>query len=146
MEAMSAQALATTIRSVPSRGMENAGDRGIEDMIDTAQRVWRTLRDERFEATRLGHVALDIIDESGFNEASRPDHIDGLDVRYVDPSGYSTKLGGIRRRYREVRGGAAYVHKSPTDTERLYPHDPRWDAVVGTIGRAIVRSLAELQR
>jgi hypothetical protein len=107
-------------------------------LIDRSQTVWRELARGTFEENEYGHATIGIDDWKGDYLTDSGDHVDGLKVYFHDPRGNITELGGIAR----VEGpysdkGTATVMTGEGKSEPLLPDDRRWDAVVGTIERAI---------
>jgi hypothetical protein len=107
------------------------------DVIIRAQGVWRQLLHTRFEQDEHGYVSLEMTDSVG-DYQTPSDNIDSITAVYNTPRGQVTRLGGIARIGARAAKATAYIAgKGRTEREPLLPEDPRWDAVVGTIGRAI---------
>ncbi|HYH75025.1 MAG TPA: hypothetical protein VD735_03610 [Candidatus Saccharimonadales bacterium] len=109
-------------------------------LIVRAEGVWRQLLKTRFEEDENGHVVFELSDSIG-DYQTPSDHIDSITAVYNDPRGRVTRLGGIARLSTHAEKATAYIAgKSRTEREPLLPEDPRWDAVVGTIERAVDHS------
>lgn len=128
MENLSPAELAKQVKAkAPNK--DRGYDQGVHDLVEAAGRVRKHLVKGKFEQTAEGYLKVDPIDTSDYDYQG---YIIGeVEVRFVDASGYSVRLGGIDFH-------SAEVNISPNETEPLYPSDERWDAVVGAIGRAII--------
>ncbi|HTE57817.1 MAG TPA: hypothetical protein VK694_03650 [Verrucomicrobiae bacterium] len=136
MENLSPAELANRVKS-KKPAKEMSYDQGVHDLVEAAGRVRKWLHKGKFEQTPEGYLKVDPIDTSDYDY---PGCIIGeVEIRFVDTSGYSVRLGGIGF-------SSAEVNISPNETEPLYPSDERWDAVVGAIGRAIVECQGKGQK
>lgn len=103
-----------------------------------SQSVWRDLENGKFDYNEHGHIEFNVQDWST-EPSETTDNVDGLVVIFVDPVGFKTELGAIKKNvgsnYATV--ATAYAHSLDADGEPLMPTDPRWDVIVDTTGRAI---------
>ena len=135
MEKMSPAELATKVKAVEPKNKDRYYDYGIEKLVDAARKVADSLRKGRFEESDNGYVQIVPVDTSDNDYSCRAIY-GRFDIYFVDNAGYRTELGNIGY-YK------AEVNVSPDATEPLYPSDERWDAVVGSVGRAIMSLQAE---
>jgi hypothetical protein len=117
----------------------------LNSLIDRSETVWRELAAGSFERNEYGHTTVGIEDWTGDYQTPSGDHVDGLKVYFHDPYGTITELGGIRRIEGASNVATARVFKGEGQFEPLLPDDRRWDAIVGTIERAIVACRTEKQ-
>ena len=116
---------------------------GIFDMLKNSESVWRQLKNGQFEQDEYGYVTLRVLDyESDYtNWRGSGDNVDGIVVFHNAPSGFKTELGGIYKV--KPSAGKVIARSSANRKETIDPNDTRWDAIVGTIGRAITRCMLE---
>jgi hypothetical protein len=117
---------------------------GICDMVKSSEPVWRELKKGQFESNEHGFVTLRVLDyESDFTHWAG-DNVDGIEVFHTTPSGHKTELGGIYKVRPDT--GKVLARLSINRKESIGPSDERWDAIVGTIGRAITRCMLEKEQ
>ena len=108
--------------------------RRLGELLDRSQAVWERLAKGRFEWNEFGYATIAVEDWESDYQQYVPDHVDALRVSYHDPEGRIVDLGRVAR----VSGHMGTVTISGENgPEPLLPQDPRWDAVVGTIERAV---------
>lgn len=106
--------------------------------IDRGDCVSEYLQAGKFEQNEYGYVGLTAKgDPNSDGEGSR---LHAVDVQFVDPLGRRIPLGGIYRINSYDVKATAYATNSDGTPERLLPDDPRWDAIVGTVERAVDQS------
>ncbi|HSX31169.1 MAG TPA: hypothetical protein VLE99_04590 [Candidatus Saccharimonadales bacterium] len=106
------------------------------DMLTRSSKVRSMLATNRFEENEFGYATIAIEDwESDYQQYSGG-HVSALRVTYHDPQGYVVELGGVARTHGRSPLGTATI-SGMEGQEPLLPQDERWDAVVGTIERAI---------
>jgi hypothetical protein len=113
----------------------------LANLIDRSQAVWRQLAAGQFEADEHGHVAMSVDDWVGDYQTSSGDHVDGLNLYFHDPRGSRTPLGSVKRLSPANHKATANVATGEGRSEPLLPSDPRWDAVVGVVERAIAQCI-----
>lgn len=111
-------------------------------LIDRSEQVWQELKSGTFEEDEFGHATIGVEDWESDYLTAAGDNVDALRVYYHDPRGNITTLGRVHR-IDTKRKATATVHTSENQTEPLLPNDARWNAVVGTIERAIQQCLDE---
>ena len=104
-------------------------------VIDRSQGVWRQLIRQTFDNNEHGHVTFTLKDsQSDYTQSG--DHVDAIEVVHNSPRGNVVRLGGINRVTGYSRHATAYTFEKEKRIP-LLPDDRHWDAVVGTIERAI---------
>jgi hypothetical protein len=136
MEHVPAAEVARRVKANPPN-KDRGYDRGVNDLVKAAGKVWRCLKAGKFEETAEGYIKIDPIDTSDYDYSGCI--IGEVETWFVDNSGYAVRLGAIDFT-------TAEANISPNETEPLYPSDDRWDAIVGSIGRAILQCQKEVNR
>jgi len=119
--------------------------RRLGEMLTRSEGVWRQLAKGKFEENEFGYATIAVEDWESDYTHSAGDHVDALRVTYHDPQGYVVELGKVARLSPSHPLGTATISSNSGSREPLLPQDDRWDAVVGTIERAIGACYASLE-
>lgn len=109
----------------------------LNGLIDRSQTVWQQLARGKFEENEFGHATFGIEDWVGDYMTPSGDHVDALRVYFHDPHGSVVLLGSVSRTGSYSGKATASVFTGEGKREPLLPNDPRWNAVVGVVERAI---------
>jgi len=107
----------------------------LANTLNESQLIWRMLRDQKFDENEHGYVTLNVLDWTT-DRGETSDNVDGLQVVFTDPNGRKTMLGEIVRTTNRLKATAKKIDTSGAKKPML-PDDPYWDAIVGTIERAV---------
>ncbi len=119
--------------------------RRLGDMITRSEGKRRLLRGLTFEENEFGYATIAVEDWESDYTHDAGNHVDALRVTYHDPEGYVVELGSVERTTTSSPFGTATISSATGRHEPLLPQDERWDAVVGTIERAIGACYNELR-
>jgi len=115
------------------------------ELITHSQKVWRELIKGEFEKDENGWVQIGAEDWSQDYQSPHTDRVDALNVTYHGQAGRRTLLGSVRRLPEKYGYATATVNNRNGRMEWLLPDDPRWNAVVGVVERAVGQCMRQQQ-